>query len=159
MKLRGFLFFIFFTEITFSLAFAERVRTVRKDGILELDTGAKVQLAGLEIPPETGPLLVVLLAGKDVQLEKESLPASAPENEAHLVYLYVKTSEVELPSKTGFDPKEKKVMVNQLLIAMGAARVDESLTFKWKERFAKIQAIAREKGEGIWSYAQAHESF
>ncbi len=71
------------------------------------------------------------------------------------VYLYVTTSEISLPVGSQAKPREKKVMVNQLMLTTGAARVNEKLSFKWKERFAKIEADARQKGEGIWSYSRS----
>lgn len=140
--------------IALSRAHAERVKAIRKGGVLELDTGKRVILAGIESAPESLRLLRVLLADKEVELEYERDLPPHEASGAMPAYLFVTTSEVRLPLEAKTEPDKKRVMVNQLLLATGAARVDARAPFKWKSRFSKIEDEARRKGEGIWSYEE-----
>lgn len=144
-------------QIVFSsYIYAEKVRAVLEDGQLELEDGRKVILAGILSPPspEGIRMLPLLLAGREVKLEFDSkLQKAAGESAPLPVYLYVTTTEISLPYSFGDQPRDQKVMVNELMLATGAARVDENLNFKWKDRFVQTEESARQKGEGIWSYS------
>lgn len=131
---------------------AETVKVVHDDGALELAGGNLVTLAGLEFPEESRRLFPVLLAGKDVEVQPDSAPA--PAGVPAPVYLYVNTSEIDMPFPQGLVPHEQKVMVNELFLALGAARVSPEKVFDQRESFLRIEAAARTRGEGIWSYEE-----
>ena len=44
------------------------------------------------------------------------------------------------------------MMLNEVLLAWGSARVEHKTAFRRENEFSKIEAEARQKGEGIWSY-------
>ena len=119
---------------------------IKANGHLILTTGQEIKLAGLLIPSETVPLLKALLNGKPFELEYEAADASG----VPVVYLYLQMKELQLPGKKKSENKRR--LINEFLLERGAASVDSESAFKHKERFLKIEAQAREKGEGIWSY-------
>lgn len=139
-----------------SVCGAETVKGVHEDGTLELAGGSLVTLAGLEFPEESRRLFPVLLAGKDVEVQTDSSSVSggAPAP----VYLYVNTSEIDMPFPQGFLPHEQKVMVNELFLALGAARVQADKIFDQRESFLRIEAEARTRGEGVWSYEETFDA-
>jgi hypothetical protein len=131
---------------------AAQVKSIKPTGALELENGQIAQFAGLIIPQESFSILSVLVSGKDLEFERESsedYPKDAPSESG---YFYVQTFEMDFPFKPNDPPRETKVMVNQLLISMGLARVDAEKNFKHREKFLKIEAEARSRGMGIWSY-------
>lgn len=133
---------------------AEQVQSIAEDCTMKLQNGQLVVLAGIRIAPEAKPSLLTLLGSKEVEVEYEPVLQPQLPSDIKPVYLYVKTSEVDFPFKTG-EVRESRVMVNQLLLALGAARVNPSMSFPQKDEFLKAEATARERGEGIWSYQTA----
>ena len=155
-KISPFLILAFLTVQFSPAAYPETVRAIFEDGQLELEDGRRVQLAGILPPPEGLRMLPVLLAGQEVDLEHDSaLQKAVGEGQPLPVYMYVMTSEISLPHGLKGESRKKKVMVNEIMLAIGAAQVDGKLSFKWKKRFSEIEAEARKKGEGIWSYSGA----
>ena len=137
--------------ISKAYASAERVKTVFKDGTLEMASGGHVRFAGIQLAPESFSLLKTLLAGKEVEVEFDSDLARLVSGPAKPGYIYVKAREMEW--KPGPPAaRDNHVMVNQLLIDMGAARVEENIPFRHKTRFLEAQNSAKTRGEGIWSY-------
>ena len=134
------------------LAASPKVKTIRSGGVMELDNGQRVTLAGIRLSSEALRLLPALVAGRGVDLEYDSLLPAPPTPEPRPVYAYVKAAEIDFPFSANRSPHEKNIMVNELLIMTGAAEVEAPLAFKWKDRFLAAQAEARRKGEGIWSY-------
>ena len=129
------------------------VRAIRADGTLELANGDTIRLGGLRLTSEAVHFLSPLLAGKEIELEYDPLwgvPSGPPVPKP--AYVFVKTQELDFPFSPRASPRQKSVMVNQLLLGMGVARVDKSLRFKRRDEFFKIEAEARQKGEGLWSY-------
>jgi len=131
---------------------AEHVTSLDREGGMSLDNGMVVRLAGLEFPEESLRLFSVLLAGKEVHVEMDSL--AVPESQPVPVYLYVNTSEIELPFPQGLIPHESKVMVNELFLRLGAARVAAAPAFDREDSFRMLESEARSKGKGIWSYEE-----
>lgn len=117
-----------------------------------MQDGKEVRFAGIFIPSESYPLLSVIISGKELDFEPEySEDYRGPES-AEAGYFFVQTFEMDFPFKPESQPKETKVMVNELLVSMGLARVDREKQFKHREDFLKIEAEARDRGMGIWSY-------
>jgi len=76
----------------------------------------------------------------------------APDSKEY-AYAYLQARYVKFPSKLHDVPDEQEVLLNEFLVKIGAARVDESQDFSHKTKFLKAQAEAKTKGEGVWSYA------
>lgn len=131
---------------------AARVAGIEKDASLKLDNGKKILLAGIELPEESMPLLGVLVGGKDIEFSGDSASAELPPDAVAPSYLYVNTSEIELPFAQAVAAREKKIMINELLVAIGAARVLRNLEFEHKAAFIELEDKARLDGQGLWSY-------
>ncbi|HTL48733.1 MAG TPA: hypothetical protein VL688_11805 [Verrucomicrobiae bacterium] len=129
---------------------AEKVSSIHPDGSLALDNGQTVQLAGLELPEETLRLLPILLGGKDIEVRPDTAPAEGPVP----AYLFVNTSEIDMPFADKFKTREKKVMVNELLLFLGAAKVDRSKPCQELDGFLRLEDEAKKKAQGIWSYEE-----
>lgn len=129
-----------------------RVTGIEKDASLKLENGSRVQLAGLELPEESLPLLGILVGGKDVEMAEDSKNSALAAGVVKPAYLYVKTSEIELPFAHAVAAREKNVMINELLLAIGAARVLRQLDFEHKQSFIELEDKARSDGQGLWSY-------
>ncbi len=134
--------------------FAERVSAIEKEAVLRLESGGRVFLAGLDLPEESIPLLSILLSGKDVEISGDQKNTAPEAGLPAPSYLYVKTSEIELPFANAVPATEKKVMINELLVAIGAARVKTELEFDHKQDFILLEEKARVAGQGLWSYAE-----
>ena len=133
--------------------FAQQVHAIRPSGILELDNGEKVILAGILVPEESMGSLAVLLSKKEISLDEEKSAGNDPAAASvKTVYLYVNNQELNFPFKAGASPRTKKVMVNELLLTLGLARVDKEKTFRRKQDFLLLEAKAARQGMGIWSY-------
>ena len=128
---------------------AEVVHEVAADGSLVLEGGKQVVLAGVQLDAEGVSVLRALVQNQDLSFRGEA-PGNAG-NEAP-VYAYLRTQSLKFPSKPDAVSEEKEVMINEFLISQGAARVAETPPFAEKDHFLKIQELAREKGEGVWSY-------
>ena len=134
-----------------SLTYAERVKGIRKAGILELSDGRLVRLGGIELAPESGRLLPAFLAGRDVDVQYDEAWPEVP-GAARAAYLYVVTRGMKLPFAPNAPPKKNRVLLNAMMLALGAGRVEQGGDFKQRGLFLRAEAEAREKGEGIWSY-------
>ena len=131
---------------------ALQVKSIQSTGTLKMDDGQEFHLAGLIIPSESLSLLSVILAGKDLNIEQESSKDYQKGDFSKAGYLYVKAFEMDFPFKPQTPPRESTLMVNQLLLSLGLARVDTERVFKHRDQFLKIEAEARSQGKGIWSY-------
>lgn len=141
--------------LTASDAYAEQVISKGDGNVFTLESGAKVSLAGLEIPVESHSLISVLLAKKEVKIRPDQMLSDVSMNPSvQPVYLYVNTSELAFPFADALNTKNKKVVVNELLLAMGAAFVQTERDFELKEHFLEIQEQAKTEGKGIWSYEE-----
>ncbi|MCM8776245.1 MAG: thermonuclease family protein [Candidatus Omnitrophica bacterium] len=150
-----------FTIILFSLwvigsqgasGASDRVHSLSGDGSLELESGQKVSLAGIRLAPEAMRILPALLSGKDIEIEFDPSLERDGTTGLQPAFVYVKTQELTFPFSHDLPPTEKQVMLNEILLSMGAARVDTSVPFKRKAQFVEIEMQAKAKGEGIWSY-------
>lgn len=129
----------------------EQIQKIQPDGVFIFASGRQARLAGLEVSPEGIKLLAALLAGKQVDVEPE--PLMSKPGGGDFVYLYVENEMLPLPFKDPLsERKSEHVMVNRFLVAVGGARVLVESPFREQEEFLKIEVIARDKGEGIWSY-------
>jgi hypothetical protein len=124
-------------------AFAGQIKEIGETGIIRTAEGEAYSLAGIRLPPESLPLLSLLVAGNEVEIEQDSQPG--PE-----VYLYVQAREIGLPFRDSV-PKNSRILINRFLVELGAAEVLPG-EFDKQEEFLAAQEKAREKGEGIWSY-------
>ena len=139
------------------LVFAASVKSVRMDGVLTLSDGSQYRLAGLAFSQEAPSILKTLLAGKDIEVEPETaIGSSGQMGPAPAAYLYVTTKEANVPVKSGESPAYQRVMVNEILLSLGAASVDPAFSGRLRERFREIQEKARKDGQGIWSYEEVH---
>lgn len=145
--------FFVFSAIPLTIpVFAQEVKTIHPTGILEFENGEQVSLAGVIIPVESLMLLSVIVSGKNLSVQTETSGDYEKQENPKAAYLYVKTFELDFPFKPQSEPKESHVMINQLLLSLGLARVDGDKIFKHREQFLKIEAEARTQGHGIWSY-------
>lgn len=133
-------------------AYAEKVSAVHPEGNIQLDDGRIVSLAGVELVPESVNLLKVLLEGKKVSVRPApdlilGVAGSSP------VYLYTHTAEIRIPLPQSWKIHEQEVMVNELVLGLGAGRVIEDTGFSKRKDFLRIQEGARARGEGVWSYS------
>jgi|GEM_PF-878694 len=133
---------------------AEQVVALKPDGVIKLNDGRAVRLAGVELSPESTSLLAVLLGGREVEIEE--LPEDGIKTVPGPVFVYVKTSEIPKPHPVEIKAHEKKMMVNELLLQLGSAKMIENECGKHCGDFEKAQSEARSKGHGIWSYEE-HE--
>lgn len=148
----GFCFVLFScTAALGPMALAERVKAILADGTLELEDGRRVRFAGIQLSQEALHLLPTLFADREVDV-KEQESGKGSEGAPLPGFLYVKMRVAKFPLHPDAEPKEKRIMVNEWLLAVGAAKVDEASSFEAKEHFLEIQAEASRRGEGIWSY-------
>lgn len=131
---------------------SSKVKSIEKNAVLRLENGALVRLAGLELPDESVPLLGVLLGGKEVEVAADTRGQEPSQDAPKASYLYVNTSEIDVPFAEAVPAREKKIMINELLVAIGAARVLHHAEFDQKEMFLKLEDKARQDGQGLWSY-------
>ena len=154
LRFTGRIFFTGIVAVYFSgiaNALADRVKIIHEDGTLELASGDHVRFAGIELAPEALNVLKSLLADKDVELEFDTDLARTEAKPEKPAYLFVKNREMDWKPGPAVS-RDIHVMINQLLIEMGAARVDLTRPFKYKNRFLESQNTAKTRGEGIWSY-------
>ncbi len=135
-----------------SPVFSQQVHSIKSSGILELENGDRVTLAGIRVPEESMNSLSVILTKKEVSWEEEKSFEKNPAASVKSVYLYVNNQELDFPFKSGSAPRTKKVMVNEWLLSLGLARVDGEKLFRHKEAFLELEAEANRRGMGIWSY-------
>lgn len=131
---------------------AERVTALKEGGVMQLDTGRTVKLAGLEIPPESLAVLSILLGGRDIEVafEKDAASEGGPEP----VYIFVKTDQITKPETSDKDQSGQRVMVNEFLLGIGAAKLIPGMTGKYTQDFERAQEDAKKKGYGVWSYEE-----
>ncbi|HOW87728.1 MAG TPA: thermonuclease family protein [Candidatus Omnitrophota bacterium] len=122
---------------------------VGNDGVLTLADGKKVVLAGIQMDDQGVSVLRVLARKQDVKFQ---LLANSLHEGKESAYAYLKAKYVKFPVKIDRVPDEEEVLINEFLIKVGAAKVDEAQDFSRKARFLKVQDEARQKGEGVWSY-------
>ncbi|MBI3313848.1 MAG: thermonuclease family protein [Candidatus Omnitrophica bacterium] len=143
-----------FVQIPFVFSEDVQVHKISDEGLIVLKSGTELRLAGLVLTPESFPILQSLLVHKQhVSLEYEKSPMN--DSLAKPVYVYAETAEAEMPLKPDVHPRKKKILVNALLLSLGAARVDTRQNFKKKKDFIQLEAKARTEGQGIWSYDSA----
>lgn len=129
--------------------FAEIVTEVGADGTLTLESGKRVALVGIRMDDEGVSVLRVLVQKQDVKLQL--IAGSAP-GATELAYAYLQAKYLKFPTKLNQIPDEHEVLINEFLVKLGAAKVIETQDFRYKAKFLKVQAEARKKGEGVWSY-------
>ncbi|MFA7255569.1 MAG: thermonuclease family protein [Candidatus Omnitrophota bacterium] len=129
--------------------YAEVVTEVGTDGTLVLESGKKVALAGIQMDTEGISVLRVLVQKQDLKFQL--IAPSAP-GAKELAYAYLKAKSLGFPAKSHETPGEKEVLINEFLVKIGAAKVVEAQDFRYKAKFLKVQAEAKKKGEGVWSY-------
>jgi len=133
----------------------EKIRHIRDDGIMVLDSGKKVTFAGIQLSKEALRMLPAILAEGNIEVEIAKLKPKPDRGEAQPVYLFVKMKELDWNVPGNSAVGQRKVMVNELLLKTGAAWLDPQITdFKEKNKFAEIQNQARTEGQGIWSYVE-----
>ena len=132
-----------------SILCAEIVTEVGPDGTLTLESGKKVVLVGIQMDTEGISVLRVLAQKQDLKFQL--ITHSAP-GAKEFAYAYLKGKYLRFPAKPNDIPDEKDVLINEFLVKVGAAKVVETQDFSHKAKFLKVQAEAKKKGEGIWSY-------
>lgn len=155
MSLRVLLFFIMAWTSVISFPgdiFAEIVKEIGPDGILILQDGKKVVLAGVLLDEEGLTVLRVLAKNQDLRFHKVLIAGT---DSKEYVYAYLMAKSFRFPFKANELSDQKEVMLNEFLLRTGAARVMEKQDFGEKEKFLKIQEEAMKKGEGLWSYARS----
>jgi hypothetical protein len=143
----------FFIFLLFSFAvssYAQRATQVLPSGMIRLDDGKTVALAGIIPSEEAIAVISIMLAGKDISFEKEASEKYVPAVPgAEAGYLYLESKEIDFPFNPKSGPREKKWMLNRFLLTLGMASAESDKEFKYKEDFIKEEALARQKGEFI----------
>ena len=132
-----------------SVLHAEIVTKVEKDGTLTLESGKQVVLAGVQMDTEGISVLRVLAQKQDLKLQILSHAAPGAKES---VYAYLLAKYLKFPVKPEGVSDEQEILLNEFLVKVGAAKVVETQDFSHKAKFLKVQAEAKRKGEGIWSY-------
>lgn len=150
---------IFFLAIFLSLSnicFALRATQVLPSGLIRLDDGRNVSLAGIKLNEEAINVISIMLSGHEIGFEKESAPQYAPSVAGtEPGYIYLEAKEISFPFNPKSNPKESKWMLNKFLLTLGMASAETDKDFKHKEDFVKEETLARQKGEFIESGAMA----
>jgi endonuclease YncB( thermonuclease family) len=94
-------------------------------------------------------VLRVLVRGQDLKFQ---LLANSSPGAVESAYAYLQAKYVNFPVKLNEVPDEQEVLINEFLVKVGAAKVDEAQDFSRKAKLLKVQSEAKEKGEGVWSY-------
>jgi len=128
----------------------ERIKRLYTNGEIEFESGNRVLLAGVRPTEEGLRLLAALLAGGQVDVERDD--ASIVAGATDRVYLKTTTRELAFPFANGEEPHQKTNSIQEFLLYHGAARVDNGRAFSRQAEFSKIEAEARAKGKGLWSY-------
>lgn len=149
MKTRLFLLLLAAFFLLPAVLFAELVTEVSEGGELTLESGKRVSLVGITLDEEGLSVLRVLVRKKDVKLQ---LIAQKKSTEQEAAYVYLQAKSLPFPFRQGEAPGENEVLVNELLVKLGAAKVDTAQDFSRKAKFLKVQAEAEKKGLGVWSY-------
>lgn len=132
--------------------FALQAVRLETNGVIELDNHQKIQLAGIQLDEEALKSISVILSHKDIHLEEEKNLANEAHPDVHFYYVHVNALEMNLPYRPSESAKETMLMVNELLVSLGLAKVDREHPFKHKARFEELEEQAKQKGRGIWSY-------
>ncbi|MDP3921373.1 MAG: thermonuclease family protein [Candidatus Omnitrophota bacterium] len=143
-----------FNLIPNGYALAEQVVRVSEEGILVLGTDESVMLAGVQLSPETIRMLPALLAGKDVTVKRDDELSETDSFAATPVYLYIDANEINFPFEPGGKYKTTRMMINEWLLSIGAARVPRRYVFEKRNEFLKVQEEAKNRADGIWSYEE-----
>jgi len=130
--------------------FAEIVSEVSPDGVMALEDGKKVSLAGVQMDAEGASVLRVLTSKQDVRIE--ILKTVRDQKGGECAYAYLKAKSIKMPFKNAEVTGEEEVLLNEFLLELGAAKVDATQDFAKKSRFLAIEEKAKKKGEGVWSY-------
>jgi endonuclease YncB( thermonuclease family) len=129
--------------------FAEIVKEVGPDGMLTMVDGKQVFLVGVQMDTEGVSVLRVLAQKQDLKLQL--IARSAP-GAKEFAYAYLKAKYVKFPAKLNETSGDQDILLNEFLVKTGAAKVAEAQDFSRKAKFLKVQAEAKKKGEGVWSY-------
>lgn len=149
LKARGLFFLLPGLFLLSSALCAEIVTEVGTDGTLVLASGKQVVLVGVQMDTEGISILRVLVQKQDLKFKL--LAHSAP-GAKESAYVYLQSRYVKFPVKLNETPDEQEILINEFLVKIGAAKVDETQDFSRKAKFLKVQGEARKKGEGVWSY-------
>jgi endonuclease YncB( thermonuclease family) len=145
--------------LLYPAAFAEMIKKVDRAGILTLADGKQVHLAGIELSEEGPELIALILSGKEAEIETESASASnSLTDEIIPAYVYVDAESIPFPFDPAGQRNVSRVMVNELLLQLGAATLDAADTGSHHDAFARIEDEAKRKGHGVWSYEPFHKS-
>ena len=131
-------------------AYAITVEKVTPDGHLILADGKQIALAGIRMDAEGASVLRVLAEKQNVRLEILRTVSGAQGEET--AYAYLNAKSIPLPFKETDLAGQERILLNRFLIRLGAAKVNEAQEFSKKADFLRIQAEAKRKGEGVWSY-------
>ena len=121
--------------ISSTAAFADTIESVTADGEIQIQGGELISLAGIVLPEESLPLLRTLLASREIDIEFDHIASSVIPRK---VYLYLDTRELPLPFRD-IEPKKHKVLLNRMLLELGAAKVTEQ-GFDKKNEFLEVNA-------------------
>jgi hypothetical protein len=128
---------------------AEIVADVGPDGTLTLESGKQVILAGVELDTDGVSVLRVLARKQDLRLQ---LLSQAAPGAKEFAYAFLQAKYLKFPVKPDGASDEQEILLNEFLVQLGAAKVAEAQDFSRKAKFLKVQAEAKRKGEGVWSY-------
>ncbi len=145
-----------------SLLYAEKIQSVDDSGNLVLENGERIVLGGIECSEEGRGDLAFLTVGKDARLEDFESPGPAavsavPKGDLSVKpirksYVYVRQAGLMLPYVPNKSPDVLEVMVNEVLLSLGAAQLRAGEDHPNLSQFQALEAEAKKTGQGIWSY-------
>lgn len=140
---------------------AEKITEVNDEGALVLANGGQVMLAGVECSEEGRGELAFLAEGKDARIEVLD-PAAKSSSEDSLkddgggapqqAYVFVRQAGLMLPYIPSKSPEIQEVMLNEILLSLGAAKVRGGENHPRGVHFKELETQAQKSGQGIWSY-------
>ena len=118
-----------------------------------LSTGQKVRLVGITLEPtdsqwgkEARELAKRLVERREIFLEYE--PSYKKDGDQQYVYLYFRIPII--PSQPPVGPEYVHWSLNAELLRLGYARVNESIPFRYLEKFRAYEKEARGERKGLW---------
>lgn len=127
---------------------AEQVADILiEESSLVLDNQTKVRLAGIKLPSESRSALATLVNGKDIEINY--LDPVKPGDSRGLVY--VTAYEMPMPFPQGQRPNSSRILLNEVLIELGLAQVNEEPGIPFAE-WQQAEMMAKARGDGLWSY-------
>src|SRR3989338_4533010 len=122
--------------------FCARVKGIHSGTEFELDDGRRIRLAGVDVSAEGRRMLPALVGGRDVEIDEDSGTDELKGGNIPAAYVYVRINELIISGDKKRNESERRIMINELLLETGAAKVAAGADFKKREKFNVIEQAA-----------------